>query len=218
MRASRSLLILHLSPQRLLSALDVSSRLLDAMTTFVCRQCLARPFKAATAPWPSSLSRSLGTRAVPRASLRHSEFSTPRHRPPFSAAFLIPARGFQHLAQQPQKEDPTTARPGEPPQPSGPPTPSKTQASTKQDLGGDAIHISQSEQRKRDWNIVKKLAENLWPKDDWKMRGRVVFGLGLLVGGKVRSFFNLEWGVCMKRSRFRAALERPSAFAFQASD
>ena len=27
---------------------------------------------------------------------------------------------------------------------------------------------------------------NVWPKNDWNTRGRVLFGLGLLVGGKVR--------------------------------
>lgn len=48
------------------------------------------------------------------------------------------------------------------------------------------MHITQSEQRKRDWSIVQKLAANLWPKDDWKTRGRVVLGLGLLISGKVR--------------------------------
>ncbi|KAI1786461.1 P-loop containing nucleoside triphosphate hydrolase protein, partial [Ganoderma leucocontextum] len=154
------------------------------MTTFVCRQCLAHPFKAAASP--SSLSRSLGTRAVSRASLGHSEFYTPHHRVPYSLTFRISARGFQHLAQQPQKEDPSTVQSAQPAQPSPPPSGQpKAPTPAKQDLSGDAIHISQSEQRKRDWNIVKKLAENLWPKDDWKTRGRVVLGLGLLVGGKL---------------------------------
>ncbi|PCH39371.1 nucleoside triphosphate hydrolase protein [Wolfiporia cocos MD-104 SS10] len=47
------------------------------------------------------------------------------------------------------------------------------------------IHITQSEQRKKDWSIVKKLAENLWPKDDWSTRVRVILGFGLLISGKL---------------------------------
>ena len=188
------------------------------MTSFVCRQCLARPFKAAATL--TSLSRNLGTRAVSRPSLSHSEFSASRHRASYSPVFRISPRYFQHLAQQPQKEDPSTAQPPRPPPHSTPALSiqPKAQAAAKQDLGGDAIHISQSEQRKRDWNIVKKLAENLWPKDDWKTRGRVVFGLGLLVGGKVRGVWNVWWDVFMERNGVSAAPERASASVVQASD
>ena len=184
------------------------------MTSFVCRQCLARPFKAAATL--TSLSRNLGTRAVSRPSLSHSEFSVFRHRASYSPIFRVSSRYFQHLAQQPQKEDPPTAQP-----PRSPPQPSSTpsiQPAAKQDLGGDAIHISQSEQRKRDWNIVKKLAENLWPKDDWKTRGRVVFGLGLLVGGKVRGVWDAQWDIFMKHSGVYAAPERASTVTVQAGD
>ncbi|TBU25036.1 P-loop containing nucleoside triphosphate hydrolase protein [Dichomitus squalens] len=147
------------------------------MTPFVCRQCLAGPLKAATS---SGFSRSFGTRAVSRASLP-SYLS--QHRPPHSSTLRNPTRLFQHLAQQPQKADPPASQSAQPANLVQPPTSQKNQAN--QDLGGDAIHISQAEQRKRDWNIVRKLAENLWPKDDWKTRGRVVLGLGLLVSGKL---------------------------------
>ncbi|CDO74513.1 hypothetical protein BN946_scf184979.g68 [Trametes cinnabarina] len=67
----------------------------------------------------------------------------------------------------------------------GPAAPQSPKPLAKQDLTGDAIHVSQAEQRKRDWNIVRKLVQNIWPKDDWKTRGRVLFGFGLLVGGKL---------------------------------
>jgi hypothetical protein len=50
----------------------------------------------------------------------------------------------------------------------------------------DDTRFSVSEQRKDDWNVVKKLIVHVWPKNDWKTRGTVLFGFGLLVGGKVR--------------------------------
>lgn len=42
------------------------------------------------------------------------------------------------------------------------------------------------EQRRRDWAIIKQLTLNLWPRGEWSIRGRVVAGLFLLVGAKVR--------------------------------
>ena len=50
----------------------------------------------------------------------------------------------------------------------------------------DSEHISLAEQRRKDWSIVKRLAENIWPKGDWTTRSRVIVGFGLLIGGKVR--------------------------------
>ena len=47
---------------------------------------------------------------------------------------------------------------------------------------------TQAEQRKKDWRIMWRLMANVWPKNDWNTRGRVLFGLGLLVGGKVDTF------------------------------
>ncbi len=46
-----------------------------------------------------------------------------------------------------------------------------------------------AEQRRTDWGIVKRLMENVWPKDDWKTRGTVVLGFGLLISGKVGSSY-----------------------------
>ncbi|KAI9434344.1 P-loop containing nucleoside triphosphate hydrolase protein [Lactarius indigo] len=45
--------------------------------------------------------------------------------------------------------------------------------------------VSNAEQRRRDWAIVRRLAVHIWPKNDWGTRGRVVLGVGLLVGGKL---------------------------------
>ncbi|KAI0790031.1 P-loop containing nucleoside triphosphate hydrolase protein [Abortiporus biennis] len=49
----------------------------------------------------------------------------------------------------------------------------------------DDTNVSASEQRKRDWNIIKKLVVNIWPPNDWGTRGRVLFGFGLLISGKL---------------------------------
>jgi ABC transporter ATM len=49
-----------------------------------------------------------------------------------------------------------------------------------------ATSISNAEQRRRDWAIVRRLAVHIWPKNDWGTRGRVVLGVGLLISGKVR--------------------------------
>ena len=45
------------------------------------------------------------------------------------------------------------------------------------------------EQRKKDWSVVRKMMEHMWPQD-WGVRRRVVLGLGLLVGGKVNRVLN----------------------------
>jgi ATP-binding cassette subfamily B (MDR/TAP) protein 7 len=60
------------------------------------------------------------------------------------------------------------------------------QAAPPKAASEDAVHISVKQQRKNDWEIIKRLSGNLWPKDDWSTRARVVVGMGLLVAGKVR--------------------------------
>ena len=143
------------------------------MTILFCRQCLAPPFRVVSS---SSLAPSFHIRAASRPSRLITRIP-PHHN---TSLTRTNARLYQHLAQQPQKAE------SPPVSPSGPPVQPKTPRA--QDLGGDAVHVTLSEQRKRDWNIVRKLAENLWPKDDWKTRGRVVLGFGLLISGKVRGF------------------------------
>lgn len=46
--------------------------------------------------------------------------------------------------------------------------------------------VSEKEQSRRDWDIIKKLLPNVWPKNDWSTKTRVLLALALLVGGKVR--------------------------------
>ncbi|MCJ1279530.1 Iron-sulfur clusters transporter atm1, mitochondrial [Puttea exsequens] len=45
--------------------------------------------------------------------------------------------------------------------------------------------VSNKEQRKADWAIMKEMSRYLWPKDDLGARARVVTALGLLIGSKV---------------------------------
>ncbi|GAA5897951.1 hypothetical protein JCM8208_003200 [Rhodotorula glutinis] len=50
---------------------------------------------------------------------------------------------------------------------------------------GRTDDVSDKEQSRRDWDIIKKLLPNVWPKNDWGTKTRVLLALGLLVGGKL---------------------------------
>jgi hypothetical protein len=82
-------------------------------------------------------------------------------------------RAFNQLAQQQEKKKSSEQRL----------TPNSKDASS---AVSKTVVISNAEQRRRDWAIVRRLAVHIWPKDDWATRGRVVLGVGLLVCGKVR--------------------------------
>ncbi|KAI0048527.1 P-loop containing nucleoside triphosphate hydrolase protein [Auriscalpium vulgare] len=130
-------------------------------------------------------------RAASRTS-RSLGASTLHCRPPCHSfqSRLIPstlrARAFGHLAQNPPP-------PPSPPSKSSPTETSsapeknarQTPAKTAQNLVADNSNISNTEQRRRDWNIIRRLATNIWPKNDWGTRGRVILGVGLLVSGKL---------------------------------
>lgn len=51
---------------------------------------------------------------------------------------------------------------------------------------------TRAEQRRSDWGIIKRLLGNVWPRNDWKTRGTVLFGFGLLVSGKVRVYLGYD--------------------------
>ena len=119
-----------------------------------------------------------------------------------------PCRLFRHLAAQDAKSAPqssaTAAAAGvnESPQPT--PTPKAA--------------VSNAEQRRRDWFIVRRLLVHIWPRDDWATRGRVVLGVGLLISGKVclssltlPSFARSPLNIRL----LLAASERPSPSFFQ---
>lgn len=46
-------------------------------------------------------------------------------------------------------------------------------------------NVSNKEQRKADWAIIKDMAHYLWPKNDFSTRFRVGLSVALLVGAKV---------------------------------
>jgi len=52
-------------------------------------------------------------------------------------------------------------------------------------------NVTNKEQRKADWAIIKDMAHYLWPKDDFGTRFRVGLSVGLLIGAKVRTAFSL---------------------------
>ena len=113
-----------------------------------------------------------------------SQTSRTSCRIPRLASLQLPSRSFQHLASN---------KPPEPPNKSLSPTaaPGKKPSSSSE----DAAHISISQQRRNDWAIIKRLSANLWPKDDWSTKARVVTGMGLLVAGKVRARLNCSVSV-----------------------
>jgi ABC transporter ATM len=96
-----------------------------------------------------------------------ASLSTTRFHSPNSTYHFV--RCYQNLAPETTKT-PATKQPSSPAPPKG----------------SDPENPTQAEQRKQDWKIIWKLMGNVWPKNDWSTRGRVLLGLGLLVGGKAR--------------------------------
>lgn len=52
--------------------------------------------------------------------------------------------------------------------------------------------VSNAEQRKADWAIMKEMTQYLWPKNNLNTKVRVVVALGLLIGAKVICCFILS--------------------------
>ncbi|EKM58666.1 uncharacterized protein PHACADRAFT_117756 [Phanerochaete carnosa HHB-10118-sp] len=116
-----------------------------------------------------------------RAFAASSSFRPCRVHPLQFHGTVLRFRSFQHLAQNTDKEAPKQTLKGTAGTTSKPPAePSPPKAAPD-----DAVHITVKQQRKNDWEIVKRLSGNLWPKDDWSTKARVVVGMSLLVAGKV---------------------------------
>ncbi|KAG6809163.1 Iron-sulfur clusters transporter atm1, mitochondrial [Tricholoma furcatifolium] len=90
-----------------------------------------------------------------------------RYRHTSSSPIFTPRRAFQSLARKPDEPAPS------------PKSPAQGAGEAKSDIP------TAKEQRKTDLNIVKRLLVNVWPKNDWKTRGTVLLGFGLLIGGKI---------------------------------
>ncbi|KAG8737822.1 Iron-sulfur clusters transporter atm1, mitochondrial [Ceratobasidium sp. 428] len=87
-------------------------------------------------------------------------------------------RSFRNLAT-----NDTTTTPSSPPKQTTKP-PSTTPAPNA-GAGETVVHITQAEQRRVDWEIVKKLVVNVWPRGEIGIKTRVVLALSLLLAGKV---------------------------------
>lgn len=74
--------------------------------------------------------------------------------------------------------------------------------------------VSNKEQRKADWAIIKDMAQYLWPKNDFGTRFRVGLSVALLIGAKVAPVSTI---IPINRSRVdhRVGSECASPFLFQ---
>ncbi|KAL0953186.1 hypothetical protein HGRIS_004441 [Hohenbuehelia grisea] len=84
-------------------------------------------------------------------------------------------RTYQHLAPKP--DSPPSNIPVKP-DATAPSTPTESNPL-------EPSNVTQAEQRRTDWRIIKQLMEHVWPRGDWKTRGTVILGFTLLVVGKV---------------------------------
>ncbi|KAI0729296.1 iron-sulfur clusters transporter ATM1 [Fomitopsis betulina] len=107
---------------------------------------------------------------------RNRLLSTPR-------TTLYPNPTHYRSAQQSAQQPPAHGKPVTPSLTA--PDPAAKAAQNVAPAASDSDHVSQAEQRKKDWSIIRRLAENIWPKGDWTTRSRVILGFGLLIGGKL---------------------------------
>jgi hypothetical protein len=115
----------------------------------------------------------------------YTQFASPHLRAKGSISSVLGRRTYQQLSQQP----PPTPNSSPPPSSKNPGTTSPS-PSTNPPTRPAEREISVREQRRKDWAIIKRLLIHIWPPNDWGVRGRVVFGLGLLLLGKVCHFLN----------------------------
>lgn len=108
-------------------------------------------------------------------------------------------------AKQPSQEGvkPESIKPAKPAQPS-----------TKDGALLAEQTVSNKEQRKMDWAIIKDMVQYLWPKNDFNTRFRVSLSLGLLIGAKVG--FDRQYPTRMCRvDRFYVGFECANSFLLQ---
>jgi hypothetical protein len=179
-----------------------------------CVRVLAspHPLTPARAYWQRAAVRPGPSYRQPRAEWSTSgAWPSPHPCLPLRSVAPHPCRLFRHLAAQDAKSAPQSSSPAAPAAGvNESPQPTPTSKAT----------ISNAEQRRRDWSIVRRLFVHIWPKDDWATRGRVVLGVGLLICGKVRLsslpppiFARLSLNICL----LLAASERASSSFFQKS-
>ncbi|OAX41496.1 P-loop containing nucleoside triphosphate hydrolase protein [Rhizopogon vinicolor AM-OR11-026] len=125
---------------------------------FVCRSATLRAFSNVAAPSSRTISRPI-----------HQLNGRPLYpRPPFINSTSKPfVSTFTSSSKLHAGDAPTATK----------------QANIPKSVDND--NVSVKEQRRKDWMIVRRLMSHVWPKDDWRTRGRVVLGFGLLIAGKV---------------------------------
>ncbi|KAL2354268.1 ABC transporter-like protein [Cryomyces antarcticus] len=117
------------------------------------------------------LSASLRTNAPGRPSIRVFA-STPRHRKDEARIRTVQREtGIKAEAEESVKPEIIQKE-----KPAGP---------VKQDALLAEQTVSNKEQRKADWAIIKDMAKYLWPKDDLGTKFRVGLSVGLLIGAKI---------------------------------
>ncbi|KAF2173519.1 hypothetical protein M409DRAFT_61892 [Zasmidium cellare ATCC 36951] len=101
--------------------------------------------------------------------------TTPRHRKDDARARTV------------QKQEEETKQPAE--EKVGPETVVKNKDAAKPQTKNDPLlaeqTVSNKEQRKADWAIIKDMSHYLWPKNDFNTKFRVGLSVGLLIGAKV---------------------------------
>ncbi|KAK5169049.1 Iron-sulfur clusters transporter atm1, mitochondrial [Saxophila tyrrhenica] len=142
------------------------------------RLCL----KAATRP---SLASSLSIRPVAATSWRTKRVfaTTPQHRKE-DVARVQTIQKESH-ARQPAEESvkPETVKKEQ----NAEPAPAKTDPLLAEQT------VSNKEQRKADWAIIKDMSQYLWPKNDFGTKFRVGLSVGLLIGAKVVDSMNIDF-------------------------
>ncbi|KAF9260043.1 P-loop containing nucleoside triphosphate hydrolase protein [Marasmius fiardii PR-910] len=90
-------------------------------------------------------------------------------------------RLYGHLSQQnPQEAGKKEEKPKE-----KTPVPPNSNPPPSSDILSEAAPLTQAQERRNNWNVIKRLMENVWPKNDWRTRGTVVLGFVFLFGGKL---------------------------------
>ncbi|GAA6042079.1 hypothetical protein JCM8097_004098, partial [Rhodosporidiobolus ruineniae] len=112
--------------------------------------------------------------------------SQPQSRPPSTPLTDAQEKERQHeLSEAASKATQAHSGPeGHQKEPSRPPS-QHHDAQGATDVGRVSKNVSEKEQTRKDWDIIRKLLPNVWPKNDWGTKTRVLLALALLVGGKL---------------------------------
>jgi hypothetical protein len=97
----------------------------------------------------------------------------------------IARRSYQHLANPPPKSTNVATAEAQPQRPTPTTPPVAGQAKPASQDPTEHTEVSNAEQRRSDWKIIRQLLIHVWPKNDWRTRGTVFLGFAFLITGKV---------------------------------